>query len=256
MPDPQYRIKLYGHTSRDAKAFCKNLGLVLGVSESNARELLRQVPVALKEGLDKERGQALMEALKVISALCIIERMDRDPGTETLSELKLPFPLRIGAPEAEAPETPSILPKWARGVALGLALVTLLFLVLAAGKHFQRRDARNAAPEKVEPPITEEQAATGETSPFRIYSPENSAMVEGLKNEIDALQKENERLHELFVAERQILIGIQNQPSYPDRETLRRQKQRVNMLQQRIRTNAREISDLERDIEILVGLRE
>ncbi|MFZ5866524.1 MAG: hypothetical protein ACOYXY_11645 [Thermodesulfobacteriota bacterium] len=256
MPDPRYRIKLYGHTSRDAKAFCKNLGLVLGVSESDARELLLEVPVVLKEGLDKERGQALMEALKVVSALCIIERMDREPGTEALPELKLPFPHRIEAPEAEAAEAPSMLPKWARGVALGLGMVTLLFLVLSVGNYFQRRDARTTTPEAPEPPLVSEQGTTGEEPQFRIYSPENQAMVEGLKNEITALEKENERLMELYVAERQSLVGMQNQPVYPDRESLRRQKQRVNILQQRIRTNAREISDLQRDIEILLGLRE
>ena len=77
MPGPLYRIKLYGHSASDTELFCRNLATVLAIDVEKARALLRNAPVVIKEGIEKEQGRRVPAgSLKPIRALCIIEPVD------------------------------------------------------------------------------------------------------------------------------------------------------------------------------------
>ncbi len=75
-----YRIKLYGHTSEDPELFRKNLAAMLGKSEEEARELLLAAPVTIVEGVSQERAETLIEVLKSLQALCLVEAMEDQEG--------------------------------------------------------------------------------------------------------------------------------------------------------------------------------
>ena len=79
----KYQVKLYGFTSEDARAFCRDLARVLGTTDEEAWSLLLDAPAVVKDGLDKAQARRLSDTLVSISALCLMEPMD---GTEEEEE--------------------------------------------------------------------------------------------------------------------------------------------------------------------------
>jgi hypothetical protein len=94
----KYQVKLYGFTSEDARAFCRDLARVLRTTDEEAWSLLLDAPLVVKDGLDKAQAQRLSETLVSISALCLMEPMD---GTAEEEEVPEAPPL---VPEATEPE--------------------------------------------------------------------------------------------------------------------------------------------------------
>jgi len=77
-----YSIKLYGHGSRDPKEFCDDLARVLGIPVDEAEDLLNQLPVVVKRGLQKADAEELHALLRSSSAWCILETPDGEPITD------------------------------------------------------------------------------------------------------------------------------------------------------------------------------
>jgi hypothetical protein len=73
MAGPTYRVKLYGHVNPDADRFATQLAAVLGVAPDEARALLTQAPVVIREGMERAQAQAFHETLNLIRALAILE---------------------------------------------------------------------------------------------------------------------------------------------------------------------------------------
>jgi hypothetical protein len=73
LADPRYLVKFYGFTSDDAKAFCRDLAEVLGMTPERAWDLLLEAPVVVREGEDREDAESLANRLRAIQALCIVE---------------------------------------------------------------------------------------------------------------------------------------------------------------------------------------
>lgn len=79
-----YRIRLYGQSSKDPWKFCNNLASIIGVEKAEARALLGQAPVVIMENLERGRGEALMETIRYIGGLCLLEPMN---GAASADEL-------------------------------------------------------------------------------------------------------------------------------------------------------------------------
>jgi len=77
-----YSIRLYGHGSRDPKEFCHDLARILGIPVDEAEDLLDQVPVVVKRGMQKADAEELNALLKSYSAWCILETPDGEPITD------------------------------------------------------------------------------------------------------------------------------------------------------------------------------
>ena len=102
----KYQVKLYGFTSEDARAFCRDLARILGTTEEEAWSLLLDAPLVVKEGLDKARAQRLSETLVSISALCLMEPMDEIEEEE--GELEAPIPMLEVAETEPEPVKPDL----------------------------------------------------------------------------------------------------------------------------------------------------
>lgn len=132
MPEPTYRIKLYGHTSSDGAAFSKNLAMILGIDADEARALLQDVPAVIKQGLPREKAASVVEALALIKALTI---MEPEAGAEPGAAAE-PIPRAdLGTPAVtwEELEEESPWRSWVRpllAVAVGLVLLVVLSVVL------------------------------------------------------------------------------------------------------------------------------
>lgn len=75
MNSNNYRIRLYGQSSKDPWKFCNNLASILGVEKEAARGLLAQAPVVIMENLKRDKGEALLETIRYIGGLCLLEPM-------------------------------------------------------------------------------------------------------------------------------------------------------------------------------------
>jgi len=254
MPGPKYRIKLYGHTSDDPGAFIKNLAAVLGTNEEGAKEALQRVPVVIREGIEKERAQALQETLGLIRALSLVEPMDGAAGESADAPDLGPLlaQLRSEPTAKEDPWRSRILTVLAIG--FGTVVLLLTAVVMYRGSGDELRPAAGvesrvgsgvagAASESLGQTerYPDESVVQPEPKPYDGYS------VDELESEIKTLKKEMKELHAQLKEEGNDLVAIYNSP-HIDWEELREKKRAVLRLRNRIGQNRREIRYIERSV--------
>lgn len=88
MTRPFYRIKLYGYAGEDKEWFVQKLAVLLKKDARETEGLIQEVPVVIKEGLEKQQAESLGEILSSIDALFLVEPVE---GAESPSE-PLPVP--------------------------------------------------------------------------------------------------------------------------------------------------------------------
>lgn len=84
MKSNKYRIRLYGQSSKDPWKFCNNMASIVGVGKEAARALLAKAPVVIMEDLERDRGEALLETIRYIGGLCVMEPMSGSAGADEL----------------------------------------------------------------------------------------------------------------------------------------------------------------------------
>ncbi len=88
MAGTAYKIKLYGQTGNDPRVFCVQAASLLEVDREHVARLLESAPVIVKEGLSKTRALGLLQALKAINGLVMLEHSD---GIVPVSDLQATY---------------------------------------------------------------------------------------------------------------------------------------------------------------------
>jgi hypothetical protein len=236
----RYRIKLYGHTTSDPEAFCKNLAAVLNIGIEDALGLLRQAPVPIAEGIDEKEAERLESRLSAIHALSLVEPTAEDSPYEES------FPTEIPAPSGVPVSLPFRLSKdetfrwlaWS-GVLAVVVGISVLFLVASFTSTYlqlDRKQTKTSSQEKkaseIAPNPSEEQ-----------LSAEKAQLADDILARIDSLERE---IPELQAKLRKVMTDI----DFPERRSI------MLDLQKEIRSHRSELHGLKHKLQGLVGVGE
>ena len=240
MAEPRYRVKLYGHTSGDPMTFCKNLAALLDIDLQAARAILLEVPVVLKEALDKEKAETFAEALLIMKGLCIVEPMERTGTADDLSDLT-ERALRSTRPRAGTHiGTDFSGPALRRWIPLSIGAA---FLILFLGLYIATSRLMSAADLQTRPAA--EPVGASESASPSLAAPYEGWGQEELEAEYQEITRENDRLQQLLTDE---LAALDQSPSAaalePGGQLDRRRS--VAGIRNRLRANAREMQVIER----------
>lgn len=243
MPGPACRIKLYGHTGKDLEDFSKKLAAVLHVDEPQAERLLRDAPVVIKEGLDKDEADKLVAMLTALRALCIVEYEGVQPVEEKAKVPSAPKP-----PEAEVfkpvKERDSVRSALWMAVAVGLAGFLILFSVgayISSYINLYRKEVpRKETTEQASPQVPQPAAEIDEN---KIIETETR------------IEKLEEDLKELKITRRSAekdLVQVERQGK-TDAAQLYRAREYVGSLDTRMKNVLDELRQLKADLKRMKG---
>ncbi|GEM_PF-2051011 len=87
MASQRYRVKLYGFTGDNEDVFARSIATLVGVDAHRAGQFLKDVPVVIAEGLQKDRADSIVEALSIMKGLCLSEPMEGGGSADELAEM-------------------------------------------------------------------------------------------------------------------------------------------------------------------------
>lgn len=242
MAGPKYRIKLYGHTSKNLQSFLRHLASILKTDEDGARRVLMKVPVVIKEGIDREKAQSLQEALTLIDALCLIEPT---PGEKTEPVATDPAVIKLLAKSVRSESTPT--KKWTSKIwlplGLGVATVLLVWIALAIISSHRLPSAHRPA-SSISRGTAGSAPAQGQSLPYEGYSKEELVAL------MEELRTDEAELRISLEAEQKALVALYNQVG-SGRDELRRKKRDVVSIQNRLSRTTRKLRSVERRIQTL-----
>jgi len=242
MPGPACRIKLYGHTGKDVEEFSKKLASVLHVDEDQAERLLRDAPVVIKEGLDKEEADKLVSILTALRALCIVEYEGVQPVEEKPKERSAP----------QAPATDKAKPVKERdsmrsalwmAVAVGLAGFLILFSVgayISSYINLYRKVPKVETTEQARPQARQPEAEVDE------------AKVIEIETRVEKLEEELKDLKVNRAAAEKDLESLQRQ-GRTDAAQLYRTREYLGSLDTRMKNVLNELEQLKADLKRMKG---
>ena len=236
----RYRIKLYGHTTGDPEAFCRNLAAVLNIEIEDALRLLRQAPVPVAEDIDEKEAERLEGRLSAIRALSLVE-----PTTED-SPYQVPVLAEATAPAAATAPLPFRLPKddtfrwlaWSGVFAVVLG-ISILFLVARCTSTYLQLDRKQTRP-------SGQAIETLEASPKPSHEQlraEREELADDIIARIDSLEREIPNLQGKL---REVMMNI----DFPNRRII------MLELQKEIRLHQSEIKSLKVKLQGLVDVSE
>ncbi|MFC1835325.1 hypothetical protein ACFL2Q_11415 [Thermodesulfobacteriota bacterium] len=256
-PGPRFRIKLYGHTSRNIPNFVKNLAILLETDIDSAYDRLRRVPTVIAEGLPQARAGSLMAALKLIGALCILESPDGAEAPDLGESIGNDLLAVQQDKEKKKKATPPMQRRVLTGSLLGTSLVAVamvLLLMLTAIRH--------------DPDGSSKRIVVAE--PFGVVATQSGPAIDQLregalpvkpgKEELELkealadLKQKNEKLQLTLRTGHQELVQLYN-TSFFDMERAQEKRHEVMVIREVIGTNMREIEDLNRAITVLARSR-
>lgn len=236
----KYRIKLYGHTTSDPEAFCRNLAAVLDIGIDDAFRLLRQAPVPIAEGVDEKEADKLENRLSAIHALTLLEPTTEDPSCQGPDAAEA-----AALPAATAP-LPFRLPKdetfqwlaWS-GVLAVVVGISILFLVARFTSTYLQLDRKQTRPFGQ---VTEALDASAKPSEEE-FSAEKAELADNIIGRIDRLERE---IPDLQAQLRKVMMDA----DFPNRRST------VLDLQKELRSHRSEINSLKLKLQGLVGVSE
>lgn len=251
MHDVTYRIKLYGHSSGDPDFFLVELAAILEITPEAARELLKSVPVVIKEGIPKKEAEHLQDLLHVIKALSLVE------PTEEIAEAAGDLPdlqsdaqrLKQDLEEKERKET---LRSYAMvGVAAAVAMIIAVWLLAGFFSSYSRSSAQNQAkPPIVETPPTELPAAAPPLSQApnlsELYKEKESGefRVQQLEFEMQLADQELRRLYAKYpndpnsIREKKVEIAGYRDKLLAERAALKKLQTKVQAIEATLRQSS------------------
>ncbi|HTY26215.1 MAG TPA: hypothetical protein VMC85_24005 [Desulfomonilaceae bacterium] len=125
-----YSVKLYGHGSRDPKEFCDDLARVLGIPVDEAEDLLNQLPVVVKRGMQKADAEEVCTLLRSSSAWCILETPDGESITDDEMEKPAEQATVPGPPARHLFKRDKAHPRLWLGILLGVTGLLGLFVLV------------------------------------------------------------------------------------------------------------------------------
>lgn len=236
----KYRIKLYGHTTSDPEAFCRNLAAVLDIGVENALDVLRQAPVLVADGIDEKEAEKLENRLSAIHALSLVEPTAEDSAYQgavpaeavPVAAAPVPWPSRLSKDETF---------RWLAwsGVLAVVAGISILFLVARFTSTYLQLDRKQTGPSsqamntlEASPNTSEEQLSAEKTE----LADDIITRINSLEGEVSGLQ------HKL----REVMMNI----DFPNRRSI------VLDLQREIRSHQGEIKSLKIKLQGLLGVSE
>lgn len=170
--DRGWSIKLYGHIAADREAFCRDLGVLVGISPIEAERCLYRAPCAIKSGLSKTKAEALHKILISIGALTLVEENVKENESDDKTPLPSPELMLEIAKQSREPD-------WVpRGMQLTTVGLVLLFTAVAIlGFYLLKATA----------PVREKQAFGGNIRPA-IQTPAKSNL-EDKRPAIDPIER-------------------------------------------------------------------
>lgn len=257
MGEPRYRLKLYGHTSQDPKLFCTKLAAVLAIFEDEAGALLDDVPVVILENVHKERAETLLEGLKSIQALCLVEPMEEHDTAEqpastapTAEEQEdkpsLSDSLTLRVPILEPEQKEEIRSHFWLGVA-GAAGAVLLIMVVV-GLFYAYKDVSTTFGDRTR----SEQAATTVTNPVAETARQKdvSEEIDFVESEIDRLKADQDQLEFRIADQLRTVNSLSGGYGVPQ-ERYQEERARLAEMHSERRTQQRELRDLEEKLKRL-----
>jgi hypothetical protein len=248
MPDVMYRIKLYGHSSGDPDFFLVELAAILEIDPEAARELLKSVPVVIKEGISKPEAEHLQDLLHVIKALSLMEVTEEIPETAR----DVPKPQSDAQSLKQELEQKETLRSYALvGVAAAVAAIIVVWLLVGFFSSYSQSSAQNAAKTPiVESKSPEPSAAT----PPRPQAPNLSELykekesgefrVQQLEFEMQLAEQELRRLYSKYpndpnsIREKKVEIAGFRERLLVEKATLKKLQTQVQAIEATLRQSS------------------
>lgn len=187
----RYVVKLYSFSGADKQAFCKRLGAILGVDESEAFKLLDRAPIAVAEFEGKAAAEKLRDLIVAAQGLALLEEteIEVDEETEAPAPVTPPVQPLVFTEAEELPTGPSDdfrAHLWL--VVLGVAVVLLVVLVLGRFiSTYQEFRAKNQELAPVERPTEETKAEEPAPAPL----PDPGKLIEDITAQERKLEYQN-----------------------------------------------------------------
>jgi hypothetical protein len=235
IPQRRYRVRLYGQTADDPHRFFKNLGVILRTDEAGARQIMRQAPVVVKEGVDKQTGEALLGTLRMIQALCLLEPMNgEEPEPDSVNRFVMEA-LKEAQTDGPVEKQDSYRPNFSTALAMA---GTTLFAFLVVLPFLPSSSGPQRIPTKFASISNVRMAAA--VAPYQNTSPME------IRDRMDDLALENQEIREILEAKRDALKSYRKQWPAPDWKDVRLMKGEVMSLQNELSSNLRNIRKMER----------
>ncbi|MFH0821972.1 MAG: hypothetical protein V2B18_04425, partial [Pseudomonadota bacterium] len=238
MPKPYYALKLYGHTGTDHDVFVRKLAAALGVSEDQADRVVKNVPVVLREGLDKQTAEKLKNDLVSINALCIIEGFGDEP--EPAKPDKAPEKDQVkgfdGAPVIKDSEATHSTIKFF--LVLGLIAALPIVLMSSYFVSYSHKDTRGHYG-------SGDEAATRYVKPGAASSQED---VHALAREIQSTEEAVSEQEFQLESRRTDIVSQYHSGNY-DEESVRVQRDELNLINEDLKKKRAHLKDLKTRLE-------
>ncbi len=242
MPDPRYRVKLYGHTSEDSEDFCRELADLLGIAEKDALDMLDRVPVVVKTGLERLEVERFTDMLLSIRALFLVE-----PETGEESPVELP-----SQPAVQPQALPEIRPQpqddsarsnlWLclMAAAGGFLVIFCIVAYISSYSNLYREPVREAQPS--------DRKLLPQQGPV---SGAAASMVPLLEERIDTLAEE---MNDLAASQRMLEKDIAATYGRADTDPLamRAKQQELQTIRAKIASMNRELFELKQELKTII----
>jgi|GEM_PF-4790630 len=239
MNNLRYNIKLYGYTGDDPDAFCRTLARSLELPVEQARDLLKQVPIVIMEGVDHAKADKIHALLVASQGLIIMEPIyNAEAGTQAAASLHEPTVLPY-YPDLEEDKEDESLRWWIwTSLLAGLSGILVLFVMISFVSTYIQTDRSHSPDPAVS--AAEETPADLNTDTEDL-SAETQSLIADIYARIEMLQSSIPEL-QARVTEAQ-----------KDRDLVDRRAIVMN-LQKEISSHQREIKKLKRKLQNLEGV--
>lgn len=239
MNSNRYKIRLYGQSSKDPWQFCNNLASVLGVDKESARSLLANAPVVIMENLERTRGEALLETIRFLGGMCLLEPMKGEASTEDVLGAFNPeiFGAKSNHDYFEASSSTMSIGR------LAAVSFAITFIFIISSMMIPSYTPSNIGGLRV--------IASPVESYDRMEDADHNKALDQLWDTYEDLEAHTEFLRDEFKRTKRALREAHSQYPYPDRNLLREKKRSAMIAKEELDYNLRRLKRLARKIQSL-----
>ncbi len=237
MNSNKYKIRLYGQSSKDPWQFCNNLASVLGVDKESARNLLANAPVVIMDNLERARGEALLETIRFLGGMCLLEPMKENSATEDVFAAFSPemFGAKSDHDYFGASSSISSIGRLA-AVSLGIAFIFMISAMLIPSHTRTNIGGLRVIASPVE-------------SHAKMEDSQQNKALDQLWDTYEDLEAHTDYLRDEFKRTKRALQEAQSQYPYPDQNLLREKKRSAMIAKEELDYNLRRLKRLARKIQ-------
>ena len=230
-----YSVKLYGSLSDDRDRFAHQLAGVLKVDPELALELMQRVPVVIVRDVSKHQAESLANDLAAIQALYLVEADGRELESEEQPKPLIPVPLE--QPPEEQDEEKLRHGYWGMGAIIAAVSIVVIVGLMSLYSIYKKIRVQHQ-PTVTSPSVEKTHSSSDE------HSGQDQPSVESLRQRVGTLESRNEDLKSSIELKRQEVKEMTSS-NRRDYKLIRRSQRELADLRGELRSNLREIKQLE-----------